>query len=108
MNQNPGKLIGALTRAQANMQRVQKEVEDAVFEAESGGGLVSVRVNGKGELLSIKIQPELLSEDVETVEDLVLSAQRIAYSNKETFAKEKLKSVTAGLLPVGLKIPGLG
>lgn len=105
---NPGKLLSTISKMQKTMSAIQKDVESAMFDGEVSGGLVKVRVSGKGELVSIKLDSALKDEDNETVEDLIQVAFRDAYNKKEAYAKEKLKSIGGGLGSIGLGMPGLG
>ncbi len=90
-------------RMQQEMMKSQEELESRVFEASSGGGMVKVEMNGKYELLSIKLDPEAVDpEDVEMLEDLIVAAMQ------EVQAKvSEASSDTMGKLTGGMKIPGL-
>lgn len=101
-------MFKGLMDLQRKMDAIQKELGDAVFTGEAAGGLVKVTMTGKGEIKSVTFDPDVLkSEDAETVGDLVVVATRKAYEQKEAMAKEKLATVTAGVLPFGLKVPGM-
>ena len=88
---------------QAKLAKAQKELENVTLEVSSGGGAVTVTVNGQQEIQSVKISPEVIDpDDVELLEDLVLTAVREAIAkSKETAAKQ------LGGLTGGLNIPGL-
>jgi len=88
---------------QAKLVKAQKELENITLEVSSGGGAVTVTVNGQQEIQSVKISPEVVDpDDVELLEDLVLTAVREAIAkSKETAAKQ------LGGLTGGLNIPGL-
>jgi len=88
---------------QAKLAKAQKELENVTLEVSSGGGAVTVTVNGQQEIQSVKISPEVIDPaDVELLEDLVLTAVREAIAkSKETAAKQ------LGELTGGLNIPGL-
>ena len=97
------KLLGQFKDMQAHMQRMQEELARKVVEASSGGGMVTARVNGKGELLELKIEPEALDvNDVEMLEDLVKAAVNAALSKSQEEMKEEVAKLTGGL-----NIPGL-
>ena len=98
-------------KVQSKMERVQKELENLEVEGSSGGGMVIVKANGKQEVLSIKIEPEVISEDIEMLEDLVLAAVNQALSRAQEEAAEQMKKATGGLmgnLPGGMKMPFSG
>jgi DNA-binding YbaB/EbfC family protein len=86
------------------MEEAQTEAEKEEFEASVGGGAVSVRVNGKKEVLAIKIKPEVVDEDdVEMLEDLVLSAVNEALRKAEEETSSKMSKLTGGMnMPGGL------
>ena len=89
-------------KMQEKMVKVQEELSLLKVEGQSGGGMVTVVANGKKELLSVKIEAEILKEDVEMVEDLFLSAANQALNNATEAAEGKMTSITGGM-----KIPGL-
>ncbi len=103
-------LLKQAQKLQENMARVQEELEQAVVEASSGGGVVTVRASGKQEIIEIKIDPEVVDpQDTEMLEDLVTAAVNQALQKAKELAEEKMSSVTGGLmggLPGGFKIPG--
>ena len=95
-------------KVQSKMESIQKELENLEVEGNSGGGMVSVKANGKQEILSIKIEPEVISEDIEMLEDLVLAAVNQALSRAQKEAAEQMQKATGGLmgnLPGGMKMP---
>jgi DNA-binding YbaB/EbfC family protein len=91
---------------QGRMADLQAEMERSVVEGRSGGGLVVVTLNGKGEMTGIKIDPSLLKPDeAEIVEDLVVAAHTDAKAKIEQLLQEKMQSLTGGLpLPPGMKL----
>lgn len=101
-----GNINNLMKQAQAmqkQMEEMQKEVEAAEFEASVGGGAISVRVNGKKEVLGINIKPEVVyPDDVEMLEDLVLSAVNEALRKADEETANKMGKLTGGL-----KMPGL-
>lgn len=108
MQQNVGKLFKSIADLQRKLAAAQKEVSAAEFEGSAAGGLVRVRISGGGELRHVLVAPAVLEEGSDMVADLVVAAGKHAYTKKEQFAKEKLAAATAGGLPLGLQIPGLG
>ncbi len=90
-------------KLQAQLMKAQEELKDLSIEASSGGGAVTVTVNGQQEIQSVKISPEVVSqEDVELLEDLVLTAVSEAITKSREAAAEQLGGLTGGL-----NIPGL-
>ena len=105
MNTNT-KMNSVITQAkkmQEEMEKVQAEMEEKVIESTVGGGVVEVKVNGKKELLSVKIKPEAVDpEDVETLEDLILVAVNDAIKKADDMMSEGMNAITGGI-----NIPGL-
>ncbi|HXE03546.1 MAG TPA: YbaB/EbfC family nucleoid-associated protein [Methyloceanibacter sp.] len=91
---------------QTRMAEMQAEMERARVEGQSGGGLVLLTLNGKGELAGVKIDASLAKpEEVEILEDLIVAAHADAKAKVERLLQEKMQSLTGGLpLPPGLKL----
>jgi len=100
-------MMGKVKEMQAKMEQMQADIAALDIEGKSGGGLVSVRLNGRGEMLGLKIDPSLFKEDdVEILEDLIIAAHQDAKGKAEAMAAEKTKELTAGLpIPPGMKLP---
>ena len=83
---------------------MQKDMEVTEFETTSGGGAVSIRINGKKEIISLNIKPEVVDpEDVEMLEDLVLTAVNEAIRKVEEETSSKMGKMTGGMnIPGGL------
>jgi DNA-binding YbaB/EbfC family protein len=91
-------------KLQQQMATLQEEVAQKKVEATAGGGMVTVAANGKQELLSIKIDPEVINrDDAQMLEDLVLAACNEALRKSRELVQQELGKLTGGL-----KIPGLG
>jgi DNA-binding YbaB/EbfC family protein len=90
-----------LKQAQKMQEQMQKQMETTVVDATAGGGMVSVKMNGKKDLLSVQIDPEVFSSgDKEMLQDLIVAA--VNEGNR------KVEEVLAGQLgSLGMKIPGL-
>ena len=104
-----GQLAGLMKQAQAmqdNLKKAQEELATIEVEGQSGAGLVTVRLTGKLDLRSLKIDPSLIkSEDAEMLEDLIVAAFQDAKAKAETAVHAKMQSITGGLpLPPGLKL----
>ena len=91
---------------QTRMGEMQAEMERARVEGQSGGGLVVLALNGKGDLVGVKIDASLAKpEEVEILEDLIVAAHTDAKAKVERLLQEKMQSLTGGLpLPPGLKL----
>jgi len=88
---------------QSKLAKAQEELSNITVEASSGGGAVRVTINGQQKIQSIKISPEVINpDDVELLEDLVLTAVSEAIAKSQELAAERLSGLTGGL-----KIPGL-
>ncbi len=88
---------------QEKLMRIQEEAKNKTVEASSGGGMVTAVVNGRQEVLSIKIDPEVIkSGDAEMLQDLVVAAVNEALKKAQAMMAEEMKGVTGGL-----QIPGL-
>ncbi|MBA7683232.1 Nucleoid-associated protein [subsurface metagenome] len=89
-------------KLQSKLAKAQQELENITVEASSGGGAVTVTMNGQQKIQSVKISPEVVSpDDVELLEDLVLTAVGEAIAKSQEVAAEQLGGLTGGL-----KIPG--
>jgi DNA-binding YbaB/EbfC family protein len=103
-------LMGMMKKAQelqGKMQEFQANLHTLTVEGRSGGGLVTVTLNGKGDLKGIKIDPSLFRDDsVEILEDLLIAAHKDAKDKAEAEVQSKMSEMTAGLpLPPGMKLP---
>ena len=103
---NMSKLLKQAQEMQQQIEEVQGQLSDMIVEAESGGGMVTVKVNGKQEVLEVNIDPEAMAEDREMLEDLIISALNKALSKAQTDSQERMNSVAGGMMS-GLKIPGM-
>jgi DNA-binding YbaB/EbfC family protein len=97
MNQNLGNLMKEAQKMQQRMQAAQEELSRLVVKGESGGGMVAVEINGRHDVLKVKIKPAMMEEDVEMLEDLVAAAVNDAVRKIEKASKEKISQLTAGL-----------
>jgi len=88
---------------QAKLAKAQQELANITVEASSGGGAVKITINGQQKIQSLKISPEAINpDDVEMLEDLVLTAVNEAIAKSQELAAQRLGKLTGGL-----KIPGL-
>jgi DNA-binding YbaB/EbfC family protein len=103
---NMGNLMKQAQEFQAKMTQLQEELKLKTVEASSGGGMVTVVVDGQQEIRSIKIDPEVIDpEDIEMLQDLIMAAINDGLSRAKEMANEEMGKLTGGLnLP---NIPGL-
>ncbi|MBD0349397.1 MAG: YbaB/EbfC family nucleoid-associated protein [Thermoleophilia bacterium] len=103
------KLMQQAQQMQEQVQRAQEELANETVEASAGGGMVTVKATGAGELTEIKIAPEAIDpDDPELLADMILAAVNEALRSAEQLGKSKLGGMMGGLdLPPGLGLPGL-
>jgi len=89
---------------QDRMMKLQEEMGDKTVEAQSGGGMVSCVVNGRQEVLSLKISPEVLEEkDNELLEDLIVAAVNEGLNRSREMVQEEMSKITGGMqMPFGM------
>ena len=103
---NLSQLMRQAQAMQANMQKAQDELASIEVEGTAGGGMVKVLVTCKHEVKRVTIEPALLDDDKEMLEDLIAAALNDARVKVERTVQDKLSAVTGGLaLPPGLKLP---
>jgi DNA-binding YbaB/EbfC family protein len=96
-------LLEAAQRIQTEVARVRDELARKTVTGETGGGLVTCVANGKGEVISITIDPSLLAGDARMVQDLTVGAVNLALERARELAQNELGQATGGLpLPPGL------
>jgi DNA-binding YbaB/EbfC family protein len=101
-------MLKQVQKMQAEMQKVQNELGNLTVTEEAGGGMIKATANGNKEIISVEIDPQVISkDDKEILEDLVVAAVNKALSSASKMAEEEIAKVTKGMLPPGLNIPGL-
>ena len=106
MKGNIGQLMKQAQQMQENMRRMQESLAATEVEGQSGAGMVKVQMSCKYEVKRVTIDPSLLAEDREMLEDLVAPAFNDAARRVEATIAEKMSGMTAGLgLPPGFKLP---
>lgn len=102
-------IMGMMKAAQemkGRMEDLQNQIAEMSVEGRSGGGMVIVTLNGKGEMRGLKIDKSLVSDDISVVEDLIIAAHNDAKGKVEYETNAKMQELTAGLpLPPGMKFP---
>ncbi len=100
---NMNNMLKQAQKMQAEMLKAQEALEEQIIEASVGGGAVSVKINGKKELIELKLSPDALDpNDVEMLEDMIISAVNEALRKADDAAAAGLKNITGGM-----SIPGL-
>ncbi|MEE8149303.1 MAG: YbaB/EbfC family nucleoid-associated protein [candidate division Zixibacteria bacterium] len=103
---NIGQMLKQMQQLQSKMQEVQTELESTEVEASSGGGMVKVVANGKNEIMSVVIDPEVVDkEDVEMLQDLIVAAVNQAREKVQEMQSEKMSGLTGGMNIPGLNLP---
>ena len=104
MSKGFGQLLNQAKKMQENFQKLQKEMEDKMVPAQSGGGMVNCVVNGRQELVSLTISNEVWEErDKEMIEDLIVAAINEGLEKSKEMWKEELAKITGGMqLPFGM------
>lgn len=98
----PGNMQSMMKQAQQMQQRLQDEIAQIRVEASAGGGMVTVKMDGQKNVLSVKIDPEVAG-DVEMLQDMVMAAFNEAHKKVEEETQQKVGSMMGGLgLPPGL------
>ncbi|HUQ12110.1 MAG TPA: YbaB/EbfC family nucleoid-associated protein [Steroidobacteraceae bacterium] len=101
-----GNMMKQAMALQANMKKAQEEIANMEVIGESGGGMVKVTMSGKHEVKRVQIEPQVISEDREMLEDLVAAAINDAVNKVETQTQARMSSVMSGVsLPPGIKLP---
>lgn len=95
---NMQSMLKQAQKMQEDMAAKQEELEAAEYEISAGGGVVGVRINGKKEILSVKISPEVVDpDDVETLEDLIVAAVNEAIKKVEGISSEEMQKITGSM-----------
>ncbi|MBI5194149.1 MAG: YbaB/EbfC family nucleoid-associated protein [Nitrospirae bacterium] len=100
-----GDIMKQAQKMQEQLAKIQEEAANKTVEASSGGGMVSVTANGRQEVLSIKIEKDVVNpDDVDMLQDLILAATNEALRKSKDMMAEEMKGMTGGM---GMNIPGL-
>jgi len=101
-----GDMMKQVQKMQAKMAEMQAALEEAEVEGSSGGGMVKVVVNGKHEIISVTIDPEVVDkDDVEMLQDLIVAAVNQAHEKVQELQTEQMSGLTGGLSIPGLNLP---
>ena len=100
---NMQSMIKQAQKMQEDMAAKQAELEEKEYEVAAGGGVINVKINGKKEILSVKIDPEVIDpDDAETLEDLIVAAVNEAIKKVEAISAEEMQKITGSM-----SIPGM-
>ncbi len=103
MTKGLGNILKQAQQMHAKISQLQEEMAQKTVETGSGGGMVNIVMNGKQEILSLRIDPEVVNrEDVEMLQDLIAAAVNEAIRKSQEMMTEEMKKITGGL-----SIPGL-
>lgn len=106
MKGNMGNLMKQAQMLQANMQRAQAEIGNLEVTGEAGGGMAKVVMTGKHQVRRVILDPSLITDDKEMLEDLIAAAINDAVQKVERTTQEKMSSLMGGMnLPPGMKLP---
>ncbi|MCJ7748309.1 MAG: YbaB/EbfC family nucleoid-associated protein [Desulfobacterales bacterium] len=103
MTKGLGNILKQAQQMHAKIAQLQEEMAAKTVEGSSGGGMVNIVMNGKQEILSVRIDPEVVNrEDIEMLQDLIVAAVNEAIRKSQEMMQEEMKKITGGL-----SIPGL-
>lgn len=101
-----GDMMKQLQKMQAKMEEVQTELANTHVEGSAGGGMVTATLNGRNDVLSIKIDPEVVDKDeVEMLQDLIVAALNQAREKVQEVQQEQMSGLTGGINIPGLNLP---
>ena len=101
-----GNMMKQVQQMQAKMEEIQAELEKAEVEGSAGGGMVKVVANGKQDIISITIDPEVVDKDeIEMLQDLIVAAINQARQKAQELQSERMSGLTGGLKIPGLNLP---
>ena len=103
MKKNLGQILKQAQKVQAQIAKTQKELEQKTVEASAGGGMVTAVANGSNQVVSIKIEPDVVDpNDIEMLQDLVIAAVNEALRRVQEMTQSEMAKITGGM-----GIPGL-
>jgi DNA-binding YbaB/EbfC family protein len=103
MTKGLGNMLKQAQQMHSKISQLQEEMAEKTVEASSGGGMVNLVMNGRQEIVSLRIDPEVVSkEDIEMLQDLIKAAVNEAIRKSQEMMTEEMKKITGGL-----SIPGL-
>ena len=101
-----GDIMKQAQQVQENLQKTQEEIANTEVSGEAGAGMVKVIMTGRHDVKKVEIDPALIKDDMEMLEDLIAAAVNDANRRVEKLSQDKMSSLTAGLnLPAGMNFP---
>jgi nucleoid-associated protein EbfC len=101
-----GDIMKQAQQVQENLQKTQEEIANTEVSGESGAGMVKVVMTGRHDVKRVEIDPSLMQDDKEMLEDLIAAAVNDANRRVEKLSQDKMSNLTSGLnLPAGMKLP---
>ena len=101
--QNMNHMMKQVQKMQEDMAALQEELENKEYEVSAGGGMVTVKINGKREIQSIDIKPEIVDpDDIETLSDIIVAAVNEAIKKVDSTSEAEMSKITGGI-----NVPGL-
>ena len=95
---NMQSMLKQAQKMQEDMAAMQEELETREYDVSAGGGVVNVKINGKKEVLSVKLAPEIVDpDDIETLEDLVVAAVNEAIKKVESVSQDEMQKITGSM-----------
>ena len=103
-----GNLMQQAQKMQENLKRAQEELAQVEVTGQAGGGMVSVTMTARMEVRRVKLDPKVVSDDLEMAEDLIAAAFNDAVNKANEESNKRMSQATAGMpLPPGMKLPGM-
>ena len=100
---NMQSMLKQAQKMQEDMANLQAELEEREYDIAAGGGVINLKINGKKEILSVKIDPEVVDpDDIETLEDLIVAAVNEGIKKVEAVSAEEMQKITGSM-----SIPGM-
>jgi DNA-binding YbaB/EbfC family protein len=100
-------MMKQIQKMQSDMAKLQEELVNKTVSEEAGGGMIKVTANGHRELVSVEIDPQVITvEEKEILEDLIVAAVNKVMSAAKRMEEEEMQKLTKGMLPPGMNLPG--
>ena len=107
--QNMNAMLRQAQKMQEEMEALQADLDEREYDVSAGGGVVNVKINGKKEILAVKLAEEIVDpDDIETLEDLIVAAMNEAIGKVEKISADEMQKITGSLGGFGgMGMPGL-